>query len=124
MATVRPPIGLPEPGLTLAVVIPPASASSNPMSAGLMASNARTDAVTGSVSSLVSLPAQPSALLVHAEVRVRVDEAGQQPAAAGVQHRGLGGTVDVGSHGGDPPVVQQHGAVERVAVDRGRRGLR
>ena len=60
-ATVSPPIGLPDPGLTLTVVMPPDSASAKARSAGLIASRARTPAVTGSVSSLVSLPAQPSA---------------------------------------------------------------
>src|SRR6478752_3610073 len=61
MATVSPPIGLPDPGFTLTDVMPPASASSKPRSAGLIASSARTPAVTGSVNSLVSLPAHASA---------------------------------------------------------------
>ncbi len=60
-ATVWPPMGLPEPGLTLTASTPPEIASRKPMSAGLIASRARTCAVTGSVISLVSWPAQPCA---------------------------------------------------------------
>src|ERR1022692_735160 len=60
-ATVWPPIGLPEPGLTLTASTPPLIASLKPRSAGLIASMARTFAVTGSVISLVSCPAQPCA---------------------------------------------------------------
>jgi hypothetical protein len=59
-ATVWPPIGLPEPGLTTTVVTPPASASRKPSSAGLMPSSARRRAPLGSVISLTSTPAQPS----------------------------------------------------------------
>ncbi len=59
-ATVWPPIGLPEPGVMPAASTPPASASRNPSSAGLIASSTRTWAWTGPVSSLVSWPAQPS----------------------------------------------------------------
>src|SRR5215211_5633671 len=61
MAADWPPMGLPDPGLTLTVRIPPATASAKPRSAGLMASRARTWGVTGSVISLVSCPAHPSA---------------------------------------------------------------
>ena len=53
-------MGLPEPGLTFTAVIPPMIASSKPTSAGLIASIARAAAITGSVISLVSSPAQPS----------------------------------------------------------------
>ncbi len=59
IATVCPPIGLPEPGLTTTEVTPPDSASRKPSSAGLIASRARKRAPTGSVISLVSWPAQP-----------------------------------------------------------------
>src|SRR5690606_27553290 len=58
--TVRPPIGLPEPGLTTTLVTPPDSASSKPTSYGSMPSSARKRAPFGSVISLVSLPDQPS----------------------------------------------------------------
>ncbi len=58
-ATVWPPIGLPEPGLITNEVTPPANASENPWSAGLIASSALIRAPTGLVSSLVSLPSQP-----------------------------------------------------------------
>ena len=61
MATVWPPIGLAEPGLTLTASTPPMMASRKPWSAGLIASSARTCAAFGSVRSLVSWPAQPSA---------------------------------------------------------------
>ncbi len=60
-ATDCPPIGLPDPGFTTAVVTPPDSASRKPSSAGLIASRARMRAPFGSVISLVSWPAQPSA---------------------------------------------------------------
>src|SRR5699024_447417 len=60
IATVRPPIGFPEPGLTFTAVTPPMTASSKPTSVALTASIARTAAITGSVISLVSSPAQPS----------------------------------------------------------------
>src|ERR1022692_4704650 len=59
-ATVWPPMGFPEPGLTLTASTPPVIASRKPRSAGLIASSARTCAVTGSVISLVSWPAHPS----------------------------------------------------------------
>ncbi len=55
MATASPPMGLPEPGFTLTVVMPPASASSKPGSKGSTASMARTAAMTGSVISFTSL---------------------------------------------------------------------
>src|SRR5215211_6212056 len=61
MAADWPPMGLPDPGLTFTVRTPPATASAKPRSAGLMASRARTWGVTGSVISLVSCPAHPSA---------------------------------------------------------------
>ena len=54
IATVWPPIGFDEPGLTLTASTPPVIASRKPSSAGLIASSARTWAVTGLVRSLVS----------------------------------------------------------------------
>ncbi|CPU63116.1 Uncharacterised protein [Mycobacteroides abscessus] len=61
IATVCPPMGLPEPGFTTALVTPPTSASRKPSSSTLIASIARSAAPFGSVISFVSLPAQPSA---------------------------------------------------------------
>ena len=61
IATVWPPIALPDPGLTFTASTPPPIASRKPWSAGLIASSARTYAVTGLVISLLSRPAQPSA---------------------------------------------------------------
>src|SRR5438045_2601562 len=60
IATVWPPIGLAEPGLTLTASTPPPMASLRPRSAGLIPSTARSCGETGSVRSLVSWPAQPS----------------------------------------------------------------
>src|SRR5512132_3998154 len=60
-AAAWPPMGLPDPGLTFTVSTPPATASAKARSAGLMASRALTCGVTGSVISLVSCPAHPSA---------------------------------------------------------------
>ena len=105
--------GCRSPGLTFTVVIPPASASAKPRSAGLIASSARTPAVTGSVSSLVSLTRPPLGLLVQTEVGVRVDEPGQQPAAVGVDDGGAGRDGEVCAQRGDPAVPHPHGPVER-----------
>lgn len=60
IATVRPPIGFPDPGFTTAEVTPPTSASRKPSSSMAIASIARSAEPFGSVISLTSSPAQPS----------------------------------------------------------------
>ena len=83
-----------------------------------MASRARTPAVTGSVISLVSLPAQPSRLLVQPDMGVRVDESGEQPPAGRVDDRGAGRDGDLRAERDDSAVPDAHHPVERITVDR------
>jgi hypothetical protein len=116
IATVRPPIGLPEPGLTFTEVTPPARASSKPFSSGLIAVE-RAGAGHHRVGRLVGVVAGPAlALLVDAQVHVRVDEAGQHPGALGVQHRVPLRDPRPGPQRRDVPIGHDDGPLERFAV--------
>ena len=81
-STPWPPTRFAEPGSTWIAVTPPASARSIAGSCGQNDSSARTSAVNGPEISLPSACAETTRHRVHAEVRVRIDQARRDPAAA------------------------------------------
>ena len=125
-ATVCPPIGLPEPGVIPAVSTPPAIASRNPSSAGLIASSTRTWAWTGPVSSLVSWPAQPS----PSSRAPRWVCASTSPGSTHLPDASTTSTPGGGLRSGPPTaailpsMISDRAAVDRLALDRARRARR
>jgi hypothetical protein len=115
---VRPPMGLPDPGLISAEVTPPAQRVLEPEIGGVDPVDRAQSGPVG-IGHLVRVVSRPAlTVLMHAEVAVGFDEAGQDPASAGVDDLGVGGQVrsldGAGDELGDAAVPDD----ERARFDR------
>ena len=119
MATVWPPIGLPEPGVIARGQHAARDRVAEPL-VGRVDRVEHPDVGLDRAGQLVGVVARPAlALLARAEVGVRVDEPGQHPLAGRVDDVGAGRRLEVGAADGRDLAVdhQDRPAVDWLALD-------